>query len=1042
MITAEDLASRLPYLIDELRDAGYAIGVEQYIAAEDLVLALAARGGLPADPGRYRTLLGPIFCKSPRQQDDFRARFDHWIAQDPPASPQESARSLERELSALEQGARAWRRIFVTGAAAALLLAAVALLVLMRSGQPAQPQPTQPIAKRAATESESPAPNPPSPGPGTQRGVSLETFVLPVLGLLVVAFPAWRFWWGYRARLFLTRRTTSEAPDLARVAVKTARGELFRDFSLAQMAQRLRQRRTVASERLDVAATIQSTVRKGGWLTLVPGKSRVLPEYLVLVDRASQDDHQARFFAELIAGLAQAEVLVARYDFDGDPRICHPAAPALGRRVATIRDLVTCHPEDRLLIVSSGAGLIDPLTGEVVRWADQFARWSERALLTPEPTDSWGYRELILARHGFLVLPATEEGIAALADPFRAGAEEPAASASAPYPPLLRERPRRWLEQRAPGPDVLAALLGELRRYLGEDGSIWLAACAVYPALHWELTLDLGCNLRTAADLRLLDPTRLAALARLPWFRHGAMPDWLWVALIGSLPRDRERAIRASLQALLLTASQSQGPVEGLDLEIARQHGKVLDRLAKPIFRTLRRQAPDDSPLHDHVFATFMAGRRPGPQALELPAKLGALIGVRPNLAIPLLLAVLLLASAGGLLVGLRRRADQPAVITNTIGMKLVLIPAGEFLMGSPASDKEAHDDEKPQHRVRITQPFYLGVTEVTQGQYRAITGENPSDFKGSDGLPVESVSWNEAIAFCNKLSAREGLKPYYQFGAGVPSGGEGYRLPTEAEWEYACRAGATTRFSFGDADASLGEYAWFGGNSGSETHPVGQKRPNAWGLFDMHGNVWEWCWDRYDEKYYASSPGADPLGPSGAVDRVIRGGCWYRDPQQCRAAYRYGYTPGYRFNNLGFRVARVSFGNIAASGMTAFRGLDLSDPGSPARQAFDWYCAKHDNDLRKADLRGAVMTGMTLKELNLDGADLEGAKLNNVTFDGGSARGVVFKGAQIYNGNLRKGTFSGANFDRADIRHARGRGADFSGARFVGALTDAYTDF
>jgi formylglycine-generating enzyme required for sulfatase activity len=210
---------------------------------------------------------------------------------------------------------------------------------------------------------------------------------------------------------------------------------------------------------------------------------------------------------------------------------------------------------------------------------------------------------------------------------------------------------------------------------------------------------------------------------------------------------------------------------------------------------------------------------------------------------------------------------------------------------------------------VRITRPFYLGTTEVTQGQYRAVTGVNPSKFRGSDDLPVENVSWTDAIVFCNKLSAKEGLKPYYKPGAsGVPSGGDGYRLPTEAEWEYACRAGSTTSYSFGDDAARLAEYAWFDGNSDGKTHPVGQKRPNAWGLFDMHGNVTEWCWDRGGDKsnYYANSPGADPLGPLRGAGRIFRGGPgWKADPRGCRSAVRDGDPPDVRGSGLGFRLGR-----------------------------------------------------------------------------------------------------------------------------------------
>jgi formylglycine-generating enzyme required for sulfatase activity len=218
---------------------------------------------------------------------------------------------------------------------------------------------------------------------------------------------------------------------------------------------------------------------------------------------------------------------------------------------------------------------------------------------------------------------------------------------------------------------------------------------------------------------------------------------------------------------------------------------------------------------------------------------------------------------------------------------------------------------------VQITRPFYLGATEVTQGQYRAVTGANPSGSKESDDLPVETVTWFDAVEFCNALSAKERLKPYYRIdGIGdnrtvtIPApNGEGYRLPTEAEWEYACRAGSTTKYSFGDDAAGLGEYAWHDGNSGKNTHPVGQKRPNAWALYDMPGNVFEWCWDGYGANYYGQSPGTDPVGPSQAAVRVLRGGGWVSSPRYCRTADRYRHTSGFRSSYLGFRLARVQSG-------------------------------------------------------------------------------------------------------------------------------------
>jgi formylglycine-generating enzyme required for sulfatase activity len=182
--------------------------------------------------------------------------------------------------------------------------------------------------------------------------------------------------------------------------------------------------------------------------------------------------------------------------------------------------------------------------------------------------------------------------------------------------------------------------------------------------------------------------------------------------------------------------------------------------------------------------------------------------------------------------------------------------------MGSPDSDKGRQvSDEKPQHRVRITKPFYLGKYLVTQEQWEAVMGNNPSHFKGPKN-PVEQVSWDDCQQFLRQAQREVGVR-----------GGK-FQLPTEAQWEYACRAGSTTRYCFGDDESGLGEYAWYDKNSGNKTHPVGEKKPNAWGLYDMHGNVWEWCQDWYDGGYYANSPTDDPTGPGS--NRVLRGGSWF----------------------------------------------------------------------------------------------------------------------------------------------------------------------
>ncbi len=252
-------------------------------------------------------------------------------------------------------------------------------------------------------------------------------------------------------------------------------------------------------------------------------------------------------------------------------------------------------------------------------------------------------------------------------------------------------------------------------------------------------------------------------------------------------------------------------------------------------------------------------------------------------------------------------RAQAPKEITNSIGMKLVLIPKGTFMMGSPESEKGRKENET-QHEVTISKDYYLGVYEVTQAQYEKVIGKNPSRFQGAivgnenADLPVENVSWHDAVEFCKKLSDLPEEK----------KAGRVYRLPTEAQWEYACRAGGETAYSFGESSESMCDYAWFNGNGNFQTHPVGENKANAWGLYDMHGNMGEWCSDWYGR--YPKGAVSDPTGPKEGSLRVNRGGSWHYEAASCRSAVRYGNVPSYRFRNYGFRVALSSQSGIPKS--------------------------------------------------------------------------------------------------------------------------------
>jgi formylglycine-generating enzyme required for sulfatase activity len=278
-----------------------------------------------------------------------------------------------------------------------------------------------------------------------------------------------------------------------------------------------------------------------------------------------------------------------------------------------------------------------------------------------------------------------------------------------------------------------------------------------------------------------------------------------------------------------------------------------------------------------------------------------------------------------------------PVAYTNNCGMKFVLIPPGEFLRGSTQAEieealnsvpdharwREYVRSESPPHRVIVTQPVYLGVHEVTQALYQMVMGQNPSSFSatGTDqklveevaGLdttnhPVETVSWNEAVEFCTKLSQQEQLKAFYRRAneTVTPLAGTGYRLSTEAEWEFACRAGTTTKYWSGDKDDDLLRAGWCGAKADRRTHPVGELPANPFGLFDVHGNVFEWVQDGWEPAFYdrfQQTPAVDPTGSMSSTWRLLRGGQWGEPLSDCRSSNRYAHVPYHRDCYTGFRV-------------------------------------------------------------------------------------------------------------------------------------------
>jgi len=929
MTASETYNPFLPGFIDRLKRQGFSVGVDGHIWAE----AALHRLGPSVGPGDLKYLLCPLFAVDAASQARFHREFDrHFAFLGSERSEAPAAAETNRETEKANRpplSARRWP-YWVVGI---LLLMACAWMLVFWGGERT---PTagggdpgagagaghstheEPGETVTIPSSETPIQQPlgPGPGPGTPvkpgETVTITLTETPVQQpsepdpppwwqlhgnqvrtfLLIVPWIVWLMaeWHHHRRkRLALARGRTRKPPYTYALRLKPVDPPFFRDRRFWAAANALRTRLAGDVFQPDAPATIRATVEAGGYPALRYKAMTRPPEYLFLINLAGPRDCRPRFMEALARGLENEGIFVARLYFKDDPQVVFPEPG--GRRVR-LADIRSKFGQCRLIVAGTGDGLLDPFTGDLEDWTEMFRFWQDRAVLTPRPARRWGMREAALARE-FVVLPASVEGLAALPECF--------------VSPDKRDV-RAWAladRRRAPRPPDPPLDVSGLRHHLGEIAFQWLCVCAVYPELHWNLALHL-----TAFLDRPVAEEDVVRLIRLPWFRDGALPEALQGELLACLAPERLTAVREAILAVLEDnpPPPESGAWDVYQLNIAI-HGRLLSGSQKRALRAAATGLTEERVRQDRTLMRILESGAGPSLAMRLPKWVqkmffrgglpffGLKTGVRVALALVAFLLVWRFVPATEPYVRPSTAVTETLETRETVGMTLAYIPPGEFMMGS-FYDEPGRFGNEQLHKVKLTEGFYIQNTEVTQKQWEALMNYNPSVFKDcGPECPVESISWEDVQSFIKKLNEREGDRIF--------------KLPTEAQWEYVARAGSETAFASGGIvekgcgfDPNLDDIGWYCGNSKKTTHQGGEKRANALGIYDMHGNVWEWCADWYGD--YPKHPVTDPTGPEKGEFRVFRGGSWISEGRYCRSACRLAYTPSYRVNYLGFRVLAI----------------------------------------------------------------------------------------------------------------------------------------
>ena len=683
--------------------------------------------------------------------------------------------------------------------------------------------------------------------------------------------------------------------------------ELVREPALLKVVRQLRCTERSGRYRFDIGRSIQTVIHDGGMARPVYMPERRHIEYLMLVDRQNSRDHQARLHDDLFEILKSNNIFVDRFYFDKSPLICFNHRYPGG---ITLTELQSLYEHAVLMLFADGLQFIDTRTVSRVAWSELFRNWERRYFFSSVSPALWGVREQLLQDLFSLILPLSVESLQLMTSDMAQSADPDVdwlryCQEHADYSLVPVRIDGRTLDRR-----IELFFNPTLRR--------WIAACAVYPELNWNLTLALGKMLveRYPDETGALHTYRyINQLLRLQWFRNGRIPDHFRLELIRQyLTQGELTTVSRFLYETLGRSRSLPGEADYADrqLELALYDllGEGDAERVKAKAEVLGDLVESGSVQPDMVTLHLVNEREYTPICFEIPDHVLKHLGVDPE--------------------ALRsRRVVLPE--------NYVLVRGGEFEMGSPESEEKRSADET-QHRVRVSD-FAMCRFAVTVGEFRkfiessgyrtdAEQGDGSviwtgSEWKsqhgvnwrhgvsgrergaGEEGHPVLHVSWNDAEAYSRWLTEGDGR-------------GGSYRLPTEAEWEYACRGGTKTPFNTGENLTT--DQANYDGNYPYGKNPTGVWRkdtvavdafePNGYGLYNMHGNVWEWCSDWYGSEYYEEcrKKGVEenPQGPEGGSSRVLRGGSWNYYARNCRSAYRNNYTPATRHYTIGFRLVFV----------------------------------------------------------------------------------------------------------------------------------------